>query len=144
MGKRNKRTKKPDKPPEDDKTYLLCCPASHDWAAVEGTRTGYHCSRCNGEVMLAPSGQRIFARGDIYLLCTGCAAKDKDAKFDIRMPHAREVILELEGERAKMIDEMLDPTSLSGRKEDLARQVGQIEDTQRWLSLEHFKNTHRN
>jgi hypothetical protein len=144
MAKRNKRTKKPDQPPEDDKTYLLCCPASHDWAAVEGTKAGYHCFRCNGEVMLAPSGQNIFARGDIYLLCTECGVKEKDGKFDIRMPHAREVIQELEGERAKMIDEMLDPTSLTGRKEDLARQVGQLENTQRWLSLEHFKNTHRN
>jgi hypothetical protein len=50
----------------------------------------------------------------------------------------------LPDEEAGKRNEMLDPTSLSGRKEDLARQVGQIEDTQRWLSLEHFKNTHRN
>ena len=144
MGKRKKPIKKTDNPPEDDKTYLLCCPANHDWARVEGTKTGYYCSRCNTEVMLAPSGQKIYARGGIHLLCSDCGAKETPATLDIRMPHAREVILELETERAKMVSEMLDPTSLSGRKQDLARQVSQIEDTQRWLSLEHFKNTHRN
>ncbi len=45
-------------------------PLDHNY--IPGTIAGYHCSICNAECILAPSGQAIYSVGKNPLICMPC------------------------------------------------------------------------
>ena len=75
---------------------LVCALASEPDCVIKGSITGHHCSQCEAEVMVSPSGQRMM-RGHpkMKILCAPCALTKLD-EFDSveAVPGALEELVE--------------------------------------------------